>query len=696
MHSSDVRTSAGTTGGSPSWCAPLTIVVTGAAGVRRATRLGARLTVALALLVASAAAWTPAPVAAAPLSFMYGVGDDNNIYEINPVLQTVTGTISTASLGLTGSTPNAFALDRSREQVLFLGSDKNMYFWDRDANALGQVATAAQLDLADKTIPRDATFHDDQFWFFGYDDNILHRVTIEYGGNGLPTGIGSRATTLIDLSNQPNPSNPLSFGDIDINPLTGMLYGSTLPLGVGGRGEFFSLSLADLANSYTVIASGKEIGLQIGFNADYSKLYGQDFVSGDWYDINLATGDFVSLGYVSPSYARFRDMAGGLVAVPEPGTLMLAIGGLAVAGMMGWSRGRRPARGGLQAAVTGLLLIGGISSLAVAQDEAVYVSQVDEEGNVTPFVTSATATLAGPSGLAFDTVGNLYVSQFDAGIVTRITTGGVATNVATGLGNAWGLTVDGAGNLFVAGSQENEFGSPSVIWKIPATLEGFAAPVVFWTGATAPAYESVTHVAVSGSSLYFSMTSSGEDAEENFLQTAGIKVLGLDDPEGTPADFITPIENQSITPITLGPDSTRFLFAAIRGFDPLQDASITTVWSFDSSGLGTPLIELESTLWGLAYGPDGFVYASRPFEDDVIRFDPLNPGSGDFEIFATGFQSPDGIAFNGSTLAVANYEAAPVPEPATIMLLVTGAAGLAVRGLGRRGNTRCGTCPAGL
>jgi hypothetical protein len=332
--------------------------------------------------------------------------------------------------------------------------------------------------------------------------------------------------------------------------------------------------------------------------------------------------------------------------------------------------------------VCGFLPVLAVPSRSVAQDDAVYVSQVDEEGNVTPFFTSATATLAGPSGLAFDTVGNLYVSQYNAGIVTRITTGGVATNVATGLGNAWGLAVDGAGNLFVAGSQGTEFGAPAIIWKIPATLEGFAAPEVFWTGATPPAYESVTHVAVNGSSLYFSMTSSQEDAEENFLQTAGIKVLGLDDPEGTPADFITPIENQSITPITLGSDSTLFLFAAIGGFDSLQEAFISTVWSFDSSGLGTPLIALESTLWGLAYGPDGFVYASRPFEDDVIRFDPLDTEAG-YTIFATGFQTPDGIAFNESTLFVANYSA--VPEPATILLVVSGVTALAVRRQGRRG-----------
>lgn len=333
MHTSEPRTSAGMTGGSPSFCERLTILVSRVACVRAS----ARLSVALGLVVSWAVAWTPSPAGAAPLSFMYGVGDDNNIYEINPILQTVTGTISTASLSLTGSTPNAFALDRSREQILFLSSDKNMYFYDRDANALGQVATAAQLDLADKVIPRDATFHDGQFWFFGFDDNILHRVSLVYGGNGLPTGIGARIQTLINV---PNPETPLSFGDIDINPLTGKLYGSTLPIGVG-RGEFFSLDLSDLANSYNVIASGKEVGLQIGFNADYSKLYGQDFESGNWYDINLATGDFVSLGFASPSSARFRDMAGGLAAVPEPSTFLLAMGGLAVAGAAHGTRRRR-------------------------------------------------------------------------------------------------------------------------------------------------------------------------------------------------------------------------------------------------------------------------------------------------------------------------------------------------------------------
>lgn len=135
--------------------------------------------------------------------------------------------------------------------------------------------------------------------------------------------------------------------------------------------------------------------------------------------------------------------------------------------------------------VCGFLASLAVPSRSVAQDDAVYVSQVDTGGAVTPFFTSATATLNGPSGLAFDAAGNLYVTQYNAGIVTRITTGGVATNVATGLGSAWGLAVDGAGNLFVAGSQEAEFGAPPIIWRVAAneaSPSGFDAPQPFWSG----------------------------------------------------------------------------------------------------------------------------------------------------------------------------------------------------------------------
>jgi hypothetical protein len=295
--------------------------------------------VVLAGLSGLAAAWAPIAAVAETVSYMYGVADDNNIYAISPLEQAVTGTISTASLRLTGTTPNAFALDRNREQMLFLGSNKNLYFWDRDSDTLGQVATANDLGLTGD-IPRDASFYDDKFWFFGYQNNTLNAVPILYDGNGIPTGIGTMTSTLISIS---NPSNFLSFGDIAINPVTQTLYGSTLPMTSGGRGEFFSLQMSDLANSYTVLpeGSGKTLGLQLGFDKDYAKLYGQDFETGDWYEVNTTTGAFTSLNYASPSYARLRDVAGGLVAVPEPGTLALACAGIAIPLGMGWTRGRR-------------------------------------------------------------------------------------------------------------------------------------------------------------------------------------------------------------------------------------------------------------------------------------------------------------------------------------------------------------------
>jgi hypothetical protein len=328
----------------------------------------------------------------------------------------------------------------------------------------------------------------------------------------------------------------------------------------------------------------------------------------------------------------------------------------------------------------GFLSAVAVPARSVAQDEAIFISQIDSAGDVTPFFTSATATLNGPSGLTFDTDGNLYVSQYNAGIVTRITTGGVTTNLATGLGFAWGLAIDGEGNLFVAGSGGTGFDSTPIVWKVAADEEapgGFATPVPFWTGTSSGTrFQSASHVAISDSSLYFSFVDR-DFADPEPLQETSIKMLGLDEPGGTPSDFITPIADQSIVPIALGGTNDAFLLAVIQSFNEAEESF--TVWSFDSSGSGTPLIDLESTVWGLAVGPDDLVYASRPFENDVVRFDPLNLEAG-YSVFATGFQEPDGIAFNGSTLFVANYSA--VPEPATMMLVVTGAVALSVR---RRG-----------
>ncbi len=81
------------------------------------------------------------------------------------------------------------------------------------------------------------------------------------------------------------------------------------------------------------------------------------------------------------------------------------------------------------------------------------------------------AQLNGPAGLALDTFGNLYITDYDNSVVRKVTSGGTITTVAgTGsagyngdnisaitakLNNPFGIVVDSTGNLYIADRYNN-------------------------------------------------------------------------------------------------------------------------------------------------------------------------------------------------------------------------------------------------
>lgn len=300
--------------------------------------------IALAILGAVATALLPASAEAGPLAVqtvIYGIGEDQNIYSIDPVTGGVTGTTSTASLSLSGSLANAFALDRTKAQIYFMGNStvtgsNNLYFYDTTSGSLGLAATAAQLGVL--AMQRNAAFHDNKYWWIGISDNKLYSAAFNYVG-GLPSGVASTGTFSITGVTGP----ALNPNDIAIDPITQTLYGSDTITSNGGSGEFFSISLANLGAPLPYqklydqpIVSGTQVGVQLAYNDDFSTLYGQNFNTGAWYTVSTGTGGtFTATGGVTTDpNLHMRDLAGGVQAVPEPGTLALAGSGIVIAGFM--------------------------------------------------------------------------------------------------------------------------------------------------------------------------------------------------------------------------------------------------------------------------------------------------------------------------------------------------------------------------
>jgi len=90
--------------------------------------------------------------------------------------------------------------------------------------------------------------------------------------------------------------------------------------------------------------------------------------------------------------------------------------------------------------------------LAVSFDLLNQVNYLTPSGTMSPFVTGSPG--AYPNGLAYDALGNLYVSSYSDNTITKYAPNGTSSLFATlsaPLGSAQGMTFDNAGNLYVAG-----------------------------------------------------------------------------------------------------------------------------------------------------------------------------------------------------------------------------------------------------
>jgi hypothetical protein len=282
-----------------------------------------RCRVLFALLVVGLTIGLPVasrPAAASPIvpSYIYGIADDNQIWQINPVpgQQSFQSSYNT---GLTGQS-NAVAFDRGRDQLLFLDVTNNLYLWNKplggSPTAFQQIATSSSLGIASSLV-YNASYYNDGFWFFKEATNDLVKASLTYSSSAVGTVPTFSGTTSYTLTG-PSPSTVNGFGDIAINANTGILYAAT------STGLFYSVDLSSPTTSYNEIKSlGGNISLQLSFNEDYSILYGHNYASGAWYTVDLATGNLTDLSYATivPGTGHgFRDLAGASVisvAVPE-------------------------------------------------------------------------------------------------------------------------------------------------------------------------------------------------------------------------------------------------------------------------------------------------------------------------------------------------------------------------------------------
>lgn len=261
---------------------------------------------------------------AASASFIYGVADDNIIYEVNTSTQSSQPVFAT---GLTGLS-NAFAYDTARQQFWFVDANRNLQLWN-GGSALITVAPASTIGT---TQPANAAYFNNSFWYFTDATATLNRIPLSYTDPLMSTAGVKETFTVSGIT-----ANTNTFGDIAINP-EGILFGATV------NGRFFTVDLnAANKTQITLLNPGTNPSLQLSFSADFTKLYGQNFAGGQWYTIDTATGIATVIpGFLEPivGTTALRDL-GGARALPMPGPLPVP-GPMPLAGAaMGFAWSRR-------------------------------------------------------------------------------------------------------------------------------------------------------------------------------------------------------------------------------------------------------------------------------------------------------------------------------------------------------------------
>lgn len=209
--------------------------------------------------------------------------------------------------------PNALAFDDVRERLYFtvdpdgerdsMPSDVELYYFDLDAAAPVLVAGGP----VSQTPVYNASWYDGAYYFITNNTDDLSRITFDGTGTTIDTQAGVCAGLV--------PGTSLQFGDIAIEPASGVLYGWARN-GPSGDYFFFTIDVDDCSGASSVNVTdtfGTDLNLQLALGED-GTLWGHQALSaegpsaGQWYVVTKATGAISEAFSTSPS---FTDISAG-------------------------------------------------------------------------------------------------------------------------------------------------------------------------------------------------------------------------------------------------------------------------------------------------------------------------------------------------------------------------------------------------
>jgi sugar lactone lactonase YvrE len=280
------------------------------------------------------------------------------------------------------------------------------------------------------------------------------------------------------------------------------------------------------------------------------------------------------------------------------------------------------------------------------QAQNLFVTGINDVYEITPGgVPSTFADLVYPSGLAFDSAGDLFVSSGDARpVLGDITPSGTAGSFSSGL-LFWPVmpAINGAGDLFVAVGGGRSYGGSG-----SGTIYEFTPG-----GAQSTFASGLSNVPYGG----LAFNSAGD------LFSADGGSIYEYTPDGVRSTFASGLNE----PLGLAFNNAGDLFVAENGSGNIYEFTPDGVQSTFASGLDAPV--------GLAFDGAGDLFAADAPSGTIYEYTP----DGVRSIFASGLIEPQYIAIQGVIL--------PVPEPSVLGLLALGTIALLVRR--RRNLPRC-------
>jgi sugar lactone lactonase YvrE len=284
--------------------------------------------------------------------------------------------------------------------------------------------------------------------------------------------------------------------------------------------------------------------------------------------------------------------------------------------------------------------------------------------------------LQGPTAVAVDLAGNIYIADSTNGVVTEVpANGGAQTNVVTGLNTPYGVAVDAAGDIFVADAGTNQ------VVEVPA---GGGAQTTIGTGLNFP-----SDVAVDAAGdVFIADTNNNRVVEVAAAGGAQTTVaMGLNRPLGVAVDnagdvFIADTQNNQVVEVpavgmqtTVG---TGLSFPDNVAVDAAGDVFITNngtgqVIEVSNQGVQSVLPTTGLTdIWGVAVDGTGDLFITDVLAGELVEFQTNSVDFGRINVCPSGQTIPAPC----SQTVTLNYKVTANSNLLTPVVTTTGAANL--------------------